>query len=574
MTQLPASAELPTSESTQHALLVVWGHFAQTLNLPARLATIPLAQKTVKHTPAAKLLTLFLSLLGGNEYLSDLSMGSAPLYRDPALAAAWGLPALAEASGVSRTLAAADSITLEALQTALNIVTQPFLDRAIADLRSRNQPLILDADLTGRPVSSSSETYPAAAFGYMDGQIRLGYQVAVLCLQTDLYGRQWLTAQQHPGDTVSATCLTDLVAAAEQRLGCYPQRRPDLLDARIATTRDHLACVEQRVAATTALIAQLTSREDQILAALTDRQAAISRTPPAERPALCQQMQASEKRLARLHQRWAQAVTFVERTEARRAALRAQIARLQARRDQLAAENAAHPAGPRCILRVDAGFSTGANLTFLLEQGYEILTKSANAALLTTLLNRITPETTWTRVGRNAEMVSWPAYQLTTCPYPLTVGVERFHTPHGLQYAVLLRSRPPTTLRRWFHEYNARQTVEAGIKQSKTVFHVQHLMSHSLIGMQIQIAFTMFAANFVRWAQIWLQSQVVETPGQGHRGLQRIKALVRVAANSPATIEQQSSQTLVRFSMTSSLAGVVIGLAVTAIQLALPLFGV
>lgn len=284
-------------------------------------------------------------------------------------------------------------------------------------------------------------------------------------------------------------------------------------------------------------------------------------------------MHAAEKRLDRLHQRWAQAVTVVERAQARIAVLTAQLTTLQARRDQLAAENAAHPTGPRCILRMDAGFSTGANLTFLLEHGYEILTKSANAALLTTLLSRTTPETGWTRVGRNAEMVSWPEYQLTTCPYPFTVGIERFHTPQGLQYAVLLRSRPAATLRGWFHEYNARQTVEAGIKQGKTVFHVQHLMSHSLIGMQIQLAFTLFAANFVHWAQIWMQDQVVETAGRRVRGLRRIKALVQVAANSEATVEHQPGQTLVRFGPTSSLAGVVIGVTLAAIQLALPLFG-
>jgi len=573
MTQLSAPVEPPTTETTQHALLVVWGHFAQTLDLPARLARIPLAQKTVKHTPAAKLLTLFLSLLSGNEYLSDLSSSAAPLYRDPALPAAWGLPALAEASGVSRTLAAADITTLAALQTALDTVTQPFLDRAVADLRNRNHPLVLDADLTGRPVSSSSTTYPEAAFGYMDGPIRLGYQVAVLCLQTDLYGRQWRTAQQHPGDTVSAPCLVDLVVAAEQRLGCHPVRRPDLVDRRIRATPHQLAQAEQRIAATTARIADLMTREEAILATLTTTQAALYTTPPAHRAVLLHQVRANEQRLGRLRQRWAPAVTTVKRTQPQAAALHRQLRTLQTRRDPLAAENAAQPTGPRCILRLDAGFSSGANLTFLLEQGYAILTKSANAALLTTLLSRVTSDTVWTRVGRNAEMVCWPDYRLTTCPYPLTVGVERFHTPQGQQYAVLLRSQPTLALRRWFHEYNARQTVEAGIKQSKTVFHIQHPMSHRLIGMQIQLAFTMFAANFIPWAQLWLQGQTVETSEPPVRGLTRLKALVRVAANSPAAVEHYCGQTLVRFGPTSSLPGVVIGITLAAIQLALPLFG-
>jgi hypothetical protein len=36
----------------------------------------------------------------------------------------------------------------------------------------------------------------------MDGEVRLGYQLAEICLHTELFGRQWLSAQHHPGDTV------------------------------------------------------------------------------------------------------------------------------------------------------------------------------------------------------------------------------------------------------------------------------------------------------------------------------------------------------------------------------------
>src|SRR4051812_25379098 len=94
---LPSPAQ-PAPQSTQHAVLVAWGHFAQELDLVAPFLTIPIPQKTVHQPPAAKLLTLFL--------------------------------------------------------------------------------------LTGRPVSSASHSYPGAAFGYMDGAIRLGYQLAAVCLQT------------------------------------------------------------------------------------------------------------------------------------------------------------------------------------------------------------------------------------------------------------------------------------------------------------------------------------------------------------------------------------------------------
>src|SRR5258708_36796476 len=38
----------------------------------------------------------------------------------------------------------------------------------------------MDGDLTGIPVSNTSQTYPHAAFGHMNDEIRLGYQAGVV----------------------------------------------------------------------------------------------------------------------------------------------------------------------------------------------------------------------------------------------------------------------------------------------------------------------------------------------------------------------------------------------------------
>lgn len=103
---------------------------------------------------------------------------------------------------------------------------------------------------------------------------------------------------------------------------------------------------------------------------------------------------------------------------------------------------------------------------------------------------------------------------------------------------------------------------------------MQHLWSHSVIGMQIHLALTLFAANFVAWAQEWVAERVI-TPDRGTaEDLSRPKYLVRVAANSPATVEQAQGQVVVRFSPLSSLAGTVIHLAgPQPVQLALELYG-
>src|SRR5512135_1145246 len=201
----PDASTLTTEQSnpTQHAMLVAWGHFSRTLEFAQRLAGLPIEQKAVVRAPHEKLAEFGIGLLAGIEYLSDLSEGSAPLARDAEVAQAWQLQPLADASGVSRTLAACTPETVTALKTVLEDMGRPFLERAVSDLRQRNETLVLDADLTGRPVSSTSQTFPGAAFGYMDGEIRLGYQLAEICLQTRLFGRQWLSARQHSGATLS-----------------------------------------------------------------------------------------------------------------------------------------------------------------------------------------------------------------------------------------------------------------------------------------------------------------------------------------------------------------------------------
>jgi hypothetical protein len=577
-----------SDQPTQHALLIAWGHFAQTLALPTHFATIPVPQKTVRYTPAQKLLTTLLGLLAGNEYLSDLSQGPAPLSRDLAVAAAWGMPRLADAPAVSRTLQAATPLTLVALQTVLDGLTTPFLQQALTDLRTQPAPLQLDVDLTGRAVSPSSHTYPGAAFGYMDGAICLGYQLAQVCLHTPPWGRVWLVGQHHSGDTVSSQCLLSLVAAAEARLGGHPRRRVELLQARIAQQHALLAETDAALTGITAAQAAAARRKEALHSALQQARCRVLRltndpvSPQQEGPggALTQ----ARRRVRGLQRQSAQILKLMQQLREQqrqlwsgRQAVQRALAPLMARQTQLAAENLAHPLAPRVRLRMDAGFCNSETLTALVELGYDLETKAAHPAVAQVLLARVDPQTVWTRVGKNAEMVGWTNYYMHTCPYPLTVALERFYIPQGVKHSVLIRSQEDATapvpdLAAWFASYNRRQIIEAGFKQEKTVFKVQHLWSRSAVGMQLQVALTLFAANFVQWAGAWLQEHVTTPQATMAQALQRPKYLVRVAANSPAVVEQDGARVVIRFSPLSSLAGTLIHLpAPDPIQLAFDL---
>ncbi len=593
MNQSTSTLTAPDTRATQHAMLIVWGHFARTIGLMERLAQLPIAQKAVVRAPHEKLIELQIGLLAGMEHLSDLSAGAAPLANDKEVAAAWQLHDLADASGVSRTLQSCNTETISALGTALDGLGQPFLERAVSDLRQRNETLVLDADLTGRSVSSTSQTFPGAAFGYMDGEVRLGYQLAQVCLETHLFGRQWLSAQHHPGDTVSGNCLLGLLGEAERRLHCHPRRRTELVQERIrmceqalAELREQTELQSQSVSIRAQRVAQLSERihaaETQVAtraaAPLSTRQAG----PYSKINRLRKQIGGWQSQCARAQAQLAHARAVAERQRQqglkREQALRSECQRLQARYAQLCLENAQQAQPPRCRIRMDAGFSSGDNLSALIELGYEIETKSANPAVVQALRTQVMADASWIAVGKNAEMLGWPEYYLHTCPYPLAVGLERFHTPQGVRYAVLLRYRdaPQTAssdLAQWFHDYNGRQTIEAGNKEEKTTFKIQHLMSRSAAGIRIQAMFTVFAANFVRWADEWVRPRVEQSSNRFDSVLASPKRLVRIAANSSATVERSEGRELIRFSPLSSFNGVVIRLSVViGRQLPLPLF--
>lgn len=119
-----ATADAPV---TDHALLALLGHFAQHLGLITLLEAVPIDQKQVEHTPQSKLIEFLVGILAGIDFLQDLNKGPAPLAHDLTLAQAWGQAAFAHYSGVSRTLAAADDVTLRAVQTVLAQVSRPFI---------------------------------------------------------------------------------------------------------------------------------------------------------------------------------------------------------------------------------------------------------------------------------------------------------------------------------------------------------------------------------------------------------------------------------------------------------------
>ena len=143
------------------------------------------------------------------------------------VAEAWRQSAWADYSGVSRTLQQVNAEEADAIIAAMEAVDQPFIDRELELARQRSGCLVYDLDLTGRPVSSTSTSYPETAFCYMGDTICLGHQAALVSMHSSSYGRLWIANQLHPGDTVSVSEAQALVGAAERRTAMRPRRRTE-----------------------------------------------------------------------------------------------------------------------------------------------------------------------------------------------------------------------------------------------------------------------------------------------------------------------------------------------------------
>ena len=592
---------LPVRSDTEHGLLIAFGQFAQQHGLVSRLMQVPIDQKTRTFTPQTKLLELLVGTLAGIEYLRDLNDGPRPVAKDHLVAETWGQAAWAHYSSVSRTLDVCDAHTVRAAQEAVEAFSQPFIDRAVSAELRRGTRIIFDADLMGQPVSPTSTTYPEAAFGWMDDRVQLGYQLARVCLQTTQDGRLWLAGFHHPGDTVSQSCLQELVRAAERIARIRPRRRTELVQKRLQTFAQPLARyarlvrhqeerVTQLVQRIDCLTAQIVSAEQRMgrsVAAQTSKPVhTTSRRRTATRPKPSGVLRgAARKRLQtqcagwrKQRERTRQQIRRAEQVSAKH---RQKIQSLETEREslrtwlaQLETDNASNPDAPACLWRMDAGFGRGENIAWLIEMGYAVETKAPNAKTTIALQKRVKPKTPWTRVGANAEMIAWRNYFVNACPYPLTVGLERFGLGHSVEYATLICYHDDPTLPdlpSWFQEYNGRQTIEAGNKEMKGTFKVQHLMSHSLAGIQLQVIFAGLAPNLVRWSSAWLREQVAAPTPKVTALLASVKTMVRIGANSPANVQRLSHGTSLHFTPSSALPGVVLYLSgQRAYQLALP----
>ena len=572
---------------TDHAGLVLLGKFAQHLGLVDRLQSVPIAQRTRTHSPQDKLIQFFVGILAGLDYLQDFNLAPHPLVSDHAVSAAWQQAAFAHYSGVSRTLATTDEATLAALQRVLQAVSRPFLEREVLALVRANRPLVIDVDLTGRTVSPTSTTYPDADFGWMDDAVAKGYQAAITTLSGGPCGRLVLCSQRYPGRTKSAECLRAAVRQLEQVLGLHPRRRPDLVRQRLAELAPQ---VQQRQAAVDKArqrLQHLRLTADRVQAELVmvmaeegGRETMVSRAlaPSNLSPQVqCWRLSRLQQQAERLATQLQAAAASCMKQEAHLRELQEQAQHLTTWVEELERDNAEMVMSVRMLLRIDAGFSTGENLTWLIEAGYGVVTKAHSGHTTTRLRRKVRLDAVWSVVGGNADAVRLGPQQLNDCPYAVEVLLVRYQVPVGERWTALLyydETPPPECLGLWFRLYNGRQIMEAGIKEQKEVFTMRRPLVRSRFGLQVQEEFSVFAANFVRWAAQWAREGIVQQASPRlQQAFMETKTLVRVVGRTRARLVQMAGGCALVFDVEGPFAGSVLIFAGQVVyQEVLPLF--
>ena len=562
-------------QQTQHAFLVAWGQFAQAKGLTQRIEAVKLRQKNYYHRPQTKVLEFLAAILGGLKQLQEISLAAHPLDKDQAVAEAWGQAGWADYSGVSRTMSGLSWEEAHAIVAELDAFSQPFLNAELELLCKQKKRLTMDGDLTGIPVSNTSTSYPNAAYGHMDDDIQLGYQAGVVSLLTETYGRLWLSGTHHPGDTVSSTQAEALVLAAEARIGLRPLRRTDGLEKRLHEYAPILETVEERLKTQRKAVENAQERLKQAQLQAEERnqeletfqQVYLAHKRP-ERPTsrlalLHKRVQAALKRQESRKKALDVAQRKLDKTQTRTQLLLKEINALRQRLERFKQENLTNQQPIEAEFRLDAGFGTYENIALLVEMGYEVYTKPHNHKVTQVLRSKVNETTAWTRVGANAEMVAWPNLKLKSCPYPLDVALERFYTGRTLKHSALCHfGHDPVTqdLPAWFNHYNGRQTIEAGIKESKQVFYLHRIKVRSEPAIFLQERMALFAANFIRWAAHWLAEQ--PQPQQNALDIRKmgVKRQVQVGAHVSAQVIRNSEGMLLKFSEHSAFAGKVLNL--------------
>ena len=172
----------------------------------------------------------------------------------------------------------------------------------------------------------------------------------------------------------------------------------------------------------------------------------------------------------------------------------------------------------RLLFRFDGGITSGKIIEFLIDEGHLVLSKGNNSRTSRRLARRANNDAwEWVSPNQQANDLGW--IKIPGCRHRVRVILLRTFRRDKVVYSHLILNIPAEVLsvKEAVVLYNARQTVESMIKESRRVLWISHLRTSHYWGLQAFVAFGFLAHNLLTW----FQRDVFGDTGLGDLGLKR-----------------------------------------------------
>lgn len=180
-------------------------------------------------------------------------------------------------------------------------------------------------------------------------------------------------------------------------------------------------------------------------------------------------------------------------------------------------ENLDNPA-IKILFRFDGGITSGEIIEFLIDEEHLVISKGNNSRTSRRLARRANNDNwEWVSPNQQANDLGW--IKIPNCRHHVRVIVLRTFRDGKVVYSHLILNIPAEVLsvKEAVDLYNARQTVESMIKESRRVLWIGHLRTSHYWGLQAFVAFGFLSHNLLTW----FQRDVFGDTGLGDLGLKR-----------------------------------------------------
>lgn len=172
----------------------------------------------------------------------------------------------------------------------------------------------------------------------------------------------------------------------------------------------------------------------------------------------------------------------------------------------------------KLLFRFDGGITSGEIIESLVDESHLVISKGNNSRTSRRLARRANNKAwEWVSPNQQANDLGW--IKIPNCRHRVRVIVQRTFRRDKVVYSHLILNIPTEVLsaKEAIDLYNARQTVESMIKESRRVLWIGHLRTGHYWGLQAFVAFGFLAHNLLTW----FQRDVFGDSGLGDLGLKR-----------------------------------------------------